>query len=141
MRNKGGNKESRRSFLKKAWAVLGVIASIEVLAITANFLMPANRKRSASDSQKLRNIGTVNDFGIGSVTPFRSGQFYLVRMEDGVFLAISLKCTHLGCSVGWDSAKNEFICPCHSSLFDIKGNVLRPEQVDRNADNDDQGCN
>ena len=39
-------------------------------------------------------------------------------------MALSGKCTHLGCSVAWDQEKDMFICPCHSSSFDIKGDVL-----------------
>ena len=48
----------------------------------------------------------------------------LVRSEDGGFLALSLICSHLGCSVLWDKTKNQFICPCHSSAFDKLGNVI-----------------
>ncbi len=36
---------------------------------------------------------------------------------------MSLKCSHLGCSIVWDEKVNEFICPCHSSKFDITGDV------------------
>jgi cytochrome b6-f complex iron-sulfur subunit len=49
---------------------------------------------------------------------------YLVRQPDGGFLALSLICSHLSCSVLWEENKNQFVCPCHSSAFDIFGNVL-----------------
>jgi Rieske Fe-S protein len=64
------------------------------------------------------------DIPPGSVLPFRSGKFYLVRLDDGGFIALSLKCSHLGCSVIWNKEEGKFICPCHSSQFDIRGNVL-----------------
>jgi cytochrome b6-f complex iron-sulfur subunit len=54
------------------------------------------------------------------------GRFYLARQQDGGFIALSLRCTHLGCSVSWEDAKKRFICPCHSSAFDISGEVLNP---------------
>jgi cytochrome b6-f complex iron-sulfur subunit len=63
---------------------------------------------------------------IGLVTAFRQGKFYLSRLEDGEFLALSRKCTHLGCTVTWDSEKKRFECPCHASAFDIKGDVINP---------------
>ena len=41
-------------------------------------------------------------------------------------MAISLKCSHLGCSVLWDEGENVFNCPCHASSFDIYGDVIKP---------------
>jgi Rieske Fe-S protein len=60
------------------------------------------------------------------VFPFRNGQFYLVRFDNGGFLAISLKCSHLGCSVIWDESQQTFRCPCHASAFDKQGLVINP---------------
>jgi cytochrome b6-f complex iron-sulfur subunit len=39
------------------------------------------------------------------------------------FTAIAQQCTHNGCSVGYTSSSNNFICPCHNGTFDINGNV------------------
>jgi len=47
-------------------------------------------------------------------------------MEDGGFLAVSRKCTHLGCTVPWLDKEKKFACPCHGSAFDIRGEVLSP---------------
>jgi len=60
------------------------------------------------------------------VTAFVRGKFYLARLEDGGFLALSRTCTHLGCTVPWVAAQNKFVCPCHSSEFDIRGEVISP---------------
>jgi Rieske Fe-S protein len=30
-------------------------------------------------------------------------------------------CPHLGCAIGWDAAKKNFLCPCHDSRFDAAG--------------------
>jgi cytochrome b6-f complex iron-sulfur subunit len=32
----------------------------------------------------------------------------------------------LGCSVPWEQNQNEFVCPCHASAFDQRGDVLNP---------------
>jgi cytochrome b6-f complex iron-sulfur subunit len=34
-------------------------------------------------------------------------------------------CTHQGCTVEWNTEKNQFICPCHGSQFDSQGKVIR----------------
>ena len=39
-------------------------------------------------------------------------------------MALSLACTHLGCSIHWNAEDKRFICPCHSSEFDMHGEVL-----------------
>ena len=117
--------ESRRSFLSKVWIGLGAIAGIEVLGISINFLIHSS-KNANKDLSSYVIVGNVDDFKPNSVTPFRSGRFYLSRLSDGGFLAMSLKCTHLGCSVGWNESENRFVCPCHSSSFELNGNVLSP---------------
>ena len=60
------------------------------------------------------------------MTAFPQGRFYLVRLQDGGFLALSRECTHLGCTVPWVEEENRFVCPCHSSAFDIRGEVINP---------------
>jgi cytochrome b6-f complex iron-sulfur subunit len=67
----------------------------------------------------------MESFDPDSVTAFRTGQFYLVRLPDGGFLALSRKCTHLGCTVAWAAEGKQFVCPCHASVYDIRGDVVR----------------
>ena len=68
----------------------------------------------------------MDNFEPGTVSAFVRGKFYLARLEDGGFLAMSRSCTHLSCTVPWVSGENKFICPCHSSEFDIRGEVINP---------------
>lgn len=46
------------------------------------------------------------------------------RDEDGHVIAVSLTCTHLGCTVEWNSAERSWDFPCHGSRFDRFGEVL-----------------
>ncbi len=117
---------NRRSFLKRSWLWLGVIAGVELTAITFSMFSPGKRTKAANSYTSVKTAGYVGNIKPGSVSPHRNGQFYLVRMNDGGFLAVSLTCTHLGCSVGFDAGKKQFICPCHSSVFSIGGDVLSP---------------
>jgi len=120
----GDGTETRRSFLSKAWLTVGLIAVVEAIWMLVDFLRP-RRTRDANNTT-LIVAGPVDRFETGSVTAFPAGKFYLVRLEDGGFLALSRECTHLGCTVPWVPEENRFVCPCHSSTFDIRGDVSGP---------------
>lgn len=45
-----------------------------------------------------------------------------VVSNGGAPYAVSLVCTHLGCTVS--VTPEDFVCPCHGSRFDLHGNVL-----------------
>ena len=68
--------------------------------------------------------GKVNEFAPGSMSHIQTGRFYLYRLENGNFLAMWQRCTHLGCSVPWIPAENQFHCPCHGSLYNAEGVVI-----------------
>ncbi len=117
---------TRRSFFKRIWVWLGVIAGLEFAGLSLSFLLSGKKRGGVKDMNQVKIIGRLEDIKPGSVYPYRSGQLYLVRMNDGGFLALSLKCTHLGCSISWNEDNEKFICPCHSSEFDKYGDVLSP---------------
>lgn len=62
-------------------------------------------------------VQTVNSYGV-----------YIVKHEDGSVLALSNKCTHLGCRVNWKPEENAYICPCHNAYFDINGAIVKGPQ-------------
>lgn len=59
---------------------------------------------------------------------------WVVKSPDNQVTAFGPQCTHLGCAYHWDESKNEFLCPCHTSLFSITGKVISgpaPRPLDR----------
>ena len=118
-------KKDRRTLLKLIWLALGMAAIIEFAVMVVLYLKPRKKKGREAAFDDVITTGHKDDFKKGSVTAFRRGQFYLVRFDDGGFMALSRKCTHLGCSVPWVESEKRFICPCHSSVFNIKGEVLQ----------------
>lgn len=40
------------------------------------------------------------------------------------FIAISSRCAHVGCPVGFFPAAGNFICPCHGGVYDFEGQVI-----------------
>jgi cytochrome b6-f complex iron-sulfur subunit len=68
--------------------------------------------------------GRVDEFQPGTVSHVQKGRFYISRLEDGGFLALWHRCTHLGCTVPWRDGEDRFLCPCHSSIFTPVGEVI-----------------
>ena len=117
---------SPRRFLTGVWLGLAAVALIELIWIVASFLRPRRRRAAAEAVRAVLVAGPVERFAPGSVTAFREGRFYLVRLADGGFLALHRECTHLGCTVPWIAEEQRFACPCHGSAFDLRGDVLSP---------------
>ncbi len=115
----------RRDFLSWLWVGLGLAAFAEMVWLAAAFLRPSKDRSAKKTLDKQMVIGPVDAFTPGTVTAFPQGRFYLARLADGGFLAISRRCPHLGCTIPWVAAEEKFLCPCHSSAFDIQGDVLR----------------
>jgi len=68
--------------------------------------------------------GRPQEFKPGTVSLVQRGHCYISRLEDGGLLALWQRCTHLGCTVPWREDEGQFHCPCHSSLFNAKGEVI-----------------
>jgi cytochrome b6-f complex iron-sulfur subunit len=122
--------------------VLGGIALLEAGWIAVSSLVARTNEKALPDGPGVIIAGPVDRFAPGSVTPFAEGRFYLARDEDGGFLALHRKCTHLGCSVPWNEDEQRFACPCHASAFDIHGDVVNapaPRPLDLYAVTIDDG--
>jgi cytochrome b6-f complex iron-sulfur subunit len=113
----------RRSFLKYAGIAFGAVAVIELGGIGFAYLQPRIVDRAIGS---VNNPGALAAITPGSVTQIVNGRFYLTRLDDGGFLALYQRCTHLGCTVPWNQAERLFVCPCHNSQFDDAGTVLNP---------------
>jgi cytochrome b6-f complex iron-sulfur subunit len=126
----------RRSLLNGLWLTLSGLALAEIAWLVGSFLKPLKSNDSPDLSARIIDAGPTDRFAPGSVTAFPQGRFYLACLADGGFLALSRRCTHLGCTVPWDPVKGQFACPCHASVFDIRGEVIQspaPRALDRFA--------
>jgi glycine/D-amino acid oxidase-like deaminating enzyme/nitrite reductase/ring-hydroxylating ferredoxin subunit len=52
------------------------------------------------------------------------GKKGVYRDELGILHAVSLRCTHLGCLLRFNSAERSWDCPCHGSRYSVDGSVL-----------------
>ncbi len=53
---------------------------------------------------------------------YRESRVAVIRREEEIY-ALSLVCTHLGCTV--NVTPQNLVCPCHGSVFDREGAVLK----------------
>ena len=112
---------TRRDFLKAGLGTLSVLAAIEVGIVNLQFL----RARSLEGKFGGTIVaGAIDEFPAGSVTEFTEANFFLVRAEQGGFLALYRRCPHLGCTVKWSEDDSRFYCPCHASSFDKYGDFV-----------------
>ncbi len=102
-----------------AWAVAGALLLGTGASALLRFLWPPSRMGSFGG---LVRAGRVDEFAVGSVSHVNAGRFYVSRLPEG-FLALWHRCTHLGCTVPWAETEGQFHCPCHSSLFNVRGEV------------------
>ena len=67
------------------------------------------------------DLGLAENYAPGSRTSIVEAQAILLHTGSG-FLALSVTCPHLGCTV--ESTTDGFVCPCHNSRFDLQGALL-----------------
>jgi cytochrome b6-f complex iron-sulfur subunit len=110
-------KIARRGFLRNATLGAVVILLVQFTAGFVRFFWP--NKTGAFG--KVLTVAATNIPPVNG-TPFTDtqGKFYLVHTPDGL-MALYWKCVHLGCTVPWVPAENQFHCPCHGSIYNYEG--------------------
>lgn len=109
----------RRGFLNLTWKVLAAGLVVEAGWTSYDVLVP----RPAGGFGGTVEAGTESGFPEGLVRYFASGRFYVTRVE-GNLLALYQKCPHLGCRVPFCESSGRFECPCHGSIFNLKGEYV-----------------
>ncbi len=101
---------SRRHFLA------ALVAGLAGLLLGGRFLTP----RLAGKSTKI--VLARADIPEHGALVYREARIAVIR-EKGELYALDLVCTHLGCTLAVNPSG--FVCPCHGSRFDRRGNVLK----------------
>ncbi|MFN2216520.1 MAG: ubiquinol-cytochrome c reductase iron-sulfur subunit [Anaerolineales bacterium] len=111
------NKISRGEFLRISSRVFLAVSGFMGLGMLVRYL----GYQSESEVPNEVDLGLATIFPTGSKTVLPDVPAVLIHDQDG-FKALSLTCTHLGCTLEEDD--NKFSCPCHGSQFDENGNVV-----------------
>lgn len=122
MNDEHGGGPGRREVLLDAAIVVTGACSGAVVA------WPAVRSLTPPPSAGARRgtVGRREEFvpGTATVKSLDEGAVVVVAATDGSLRAFDARCTHLGCSVGFDRARREIACGCHGGRFALDGRVL-----------------
>lgn len=107
-------KVSRRSFLSAL--SVGGLSLTGLFGLFANFRFLKPTVDYGMD--KVFRVGLPEGIKVGTILTLEKDKVVVVHEQEG-FAAISMVCTHLGCTVRSSGAG--FECPCHGSQFDSRG--------------------
>lgn len=115
----------RRAFLKNAAVATSGLALGLQLSARAN---DADDKASDKASTPAEVVVAVPEKVLAKVGGFdvidtATGKVIVARTGDASVAACSAVCTHKGCTVGYEHASKEFVCPCHGARFGLDGKV------------------
>ncbi len=116
---------SRRRFLEYLLGFSVVATAVGVLTPVVGYLWPPSNPTAGESGQV--EVGKTTDFpvGQGKVVPVNDKPVIVVNTTQGGLKAYSAICTHLGCIVGWDQARQFILCPCHDGRFNaVNGAVI-----------------
>jgi Rieske Fe-S protein len=135
--NMGLNK-GRRDFIQIAGAIGGLIIFTAVLGALGSVSIPKGNSNNSGNGITTTTqtstlpfgaIANQKDLQVGVPVYFdypSSGYAsMLLKQSDGSLTALSMLCTHVCCQCQYVNSSSEIACPCHGSLFDLNGNVLR----------------
>lgn len=142
------NPVARARFLRGIGTAAAIVGAGSVLGAIVRLRTP--NRSFASAGQALDSAGHTAATGQGSATllgnvhqlPLNSAGQYtdpgtgdpavLVHLPDGRFVAFDAVCTHAGCTVEYDPAQRQLVCPCHGASFDPTraGSVVNGPAVD-----------
>jgi Rieske Fe-S protein len=126
--------ESRRSFLGILLGLGSVfVGAVLSLPLIRFAVFPLLRRTT---ELKNSSLGDVNEFSSLPEPVMRTIQIeqvdgwrtivsekviYVTKDGAGELRVLSSICPHLGCTVPWNKQKNQFVCPCHDSIFAADG--------------------
>ena len=97
--------------------IIGAIISLSAgILLLGKFLRPRVVRK--------KTLLTVEKVGIpiqGALV-YKEARVVVIRQDEEIY-ALSLVCTHLGCNLA--VTPRELVCPCHGSVFDRRGNVIK----------------
>lgn len=136
----------RRGFLKKAaTCVLGALSVLGPIGAAIAVIFDPLRRKGGTGALEVQVTslnflpadGIPRKFSIvasrvdaWNKTPAKPiGAVYLRREIGKPIQAFNVVCPHAGCFVDYAPAKNNFLCPCHNSTFELDGSITAHQSV------------
>jgi nitrite reductase/ring-hydroxylating ferredoxin subunit len=142
---------TRRDILRFATLGLGALMTAFLAVPGVAFICSPLRRRGRED--RFEGLARLSQLEVGVPRWFAiiqdrtdawvkyprepAGAVWLIRQPAGSatpVIALTSECPHLGCAVNITADKNGFLCPCHTSAFDLEGipkNAVPPRPMDR----------
>jgi menaquinol-cytochrome c reductase iron-sulfur subunit len=133
--NPSQGETTRRRFLKIG---TGVLSSLVALILGIPMIGTVIDHISRRKPLRWTKIGGITGLSVNQPTnmpfPYRTQDAYIrtdvthsawvIKHSASAVTVFSPICPHLGCHYDWHPEKNEFVCPCHGSIYSITGKVL-----------------
>jgi len=96
---------------------------ISLLYPIIRYILP--RKQLESSIKRI-SAARMGELVPNSYRIFRFGTSpgILIQTKEGEYLAFSAVCTHLTCTVLYETETETIFCPCHNGRFDLSGKVI-----------------
>lgn len=110
-------------------------ARVKPVAGFSNFVKEAADvvKHFIGDKLSIEKIKSLAELATGEakVVKYEGHTLALYKDENQTLHALNSACTHIKCTVGWNSTEKTWDCPCHGSRFSYDGTVLNsPARTD-----------
>ncbi len=125
---------SRRSFIRGALYGIPLLIGGALTASVGNYLFgkQATQKGSWADAGDVSDIPSQEPCQLRFERAVTDGwklrneeaSAWILLDNERHVTAFSPSCTHLGCAYRWQADKKLFVCPCHGSTFDVRGDVV-----------------
>jgi len=126
---------SRRGFLK---LMVGALSALVVAAMAVPLIGTIIGPSFRLKKPKWAKVGDITSLAVDQPVnlkfPFKTEDAYLretiihdvwvIKHSSSEITVFSPICPHLGCHYDWHADGNEFICPCHGSVYSMTGKVL-----------------
>ena len=118
---------TRRRFLRCFFDIVGINAIAPILyAVSAVVYPPLAGKRQRAATLILDNPDEVFSSSDYAIIKVGDKDAILFQKADKSYEAMSLQCTHAGCSLEWKDSTKQFLCGCHGGAFHRDGSVAVP---------------
>ena len=100
------------------------------LASLASFLYPVIRYMNPpavpEASVNEATVAKVQEFALnsGKIVRFGARPVLLIRSGEDEWRAFEGMCTHLNCTVQYETARRQIWCACHNGFYDLNGKVV-----------------
>lgn len=83
-----------------------------------------NQASKPSQTSNFVAMGTKQELADKGLLFSREQKVIVIADTSGKAIAFNPTCNHQGCLVDWDQTQEQFICPCHNSIFATDGTLI-----------------